>query len=135
MKDWQLNVSLKAMLAGLIAGITTLLGGWDDAMAILTVFILLDVASGWVRAIIQKKLSSDESYRGVARKVLIYVIVVVAAQVDRIAETDVVRKLAILFYCATEGLSILENCAAAGLPVPPFLRDVLKKLNNKKFIQ
>ncbi len=133
MKDWKLNALVKAVLVSIIAGITTLLGGWDDVMQILTVLVVLDFLSGWIRAIVQKQLSSDESFRGVAKKVLIFMIVMVAAQVDRLAETAVARELAIMFYCATEGLSIVENCVAAGIPVPSFLRDILKKLNGAKF--
>jgi len=135
MKEWKLNGFLKAILAALMAGITTLLGGWDDAMVILTIFIALDIVSGWVRAFIQKELSSEESFRGTAKKVLIYVIVAVAAQADRLTGTALVRNVVITWYCATEALSILENTVAAGLPVPEFLRDALKALNTEKFTE
>jgi len=132
-KDWKLIGFINTVLAGVIAGITTLLGGWDDAMIILTVFIVLDIISGWVRAFIQKELSSAESFRGTARKVLIYVIVAVAAQADRLTGTALVRNVVITWYCATEALSIVENSVAAGLPVPEFLKQALKQLNEKKF--
>ena len=128
-----LNTIVKAVTTGLLAAAITLFGGWDDAMLILTIFIALDILSGWARAFIQKELSSDESFRGTAKKLLIYVIVCVAAQVDRFTGTAVVRNAVIAFYCATEALSILENSVAAGLPVPEFLSAALKQLDGKKF--
>ena len=132
MKEWKSTGFVAAILASVIAAITTLLGGWDDAMMILTVFIVLDIISGWIRAFIQKELSSEESFRGTAKKVLVYVIVAVAAQADRLTGTTLVRNVVITWYCATEALSIVENSVAAGLPVPEFLRDALKQLNEKK---
>ncbi|HUW09327.1 MAG TPA: phage holin family protein [Anaerolineae bacterium] len=133
MNEWKLTALVRAILAGAVAAITTLLGGWDDAMMILTIFIVLDIISGWIRAFIQKELSSEESFRGTAKKVLIYVIVAVAAQADRLTGTALVRNVVIAWYCATEALSILENTVAAGLPVPEFLKEALKQLNEKKF--
>lgn len=133
MKEWSLTAILNAVLAVILAGITTLFGAWDDAMMILTVFIALDILSGWIRAFVQKQLSSDESFRGTAKKVLTYVIVAVAAQADRFTGTNLVRNAVIAFYCGTEALSIVENCVATGLPVPEFLREALKRLNSEKF--
>ena len=133
MKEWKLTGFVLAILGTAIAAITTLLGGWDDAMVILSVFIVLDIISGWIRAFIQQELSSEESFRGTAKKVLIYVIVAVAAQVDQLTGAALVRNVVISWYCATEALSILENAVAAGLPVPEFLREALKQLNEKKF--
>lgn len=133
MKDWKWLALFKVFLAGLLAALATLLGGWDDAMVILTIFIALDIASGWLRAFIQKELSSAESFRGTAKKVLIYVIVAVAAQADKFTGTALIRNAAIAFYCASEALSILENTVAAGLPVPSFLRDALKRLDTDRF--
>ena len=135
MKEWKLSGFVTVILASVIATITTLLGGWDDAMVILTIFIALDMISGWIRAFIQKELSSQESFRGTAKKVLIYVIVAVAAQADRLTGTALVRNVVITWYCATEALSIVENSVAAGLPVPEFLKQALKALNSKKFTE
>ena len=130
-QSWRGTVTV--ILASILAALNTLIGGWDKVMAILGVFILLDFVSGWMRAFILKELSSDESWRGVAKKVLIFVIVAVAAQVDRFTGATFVRNAACAFYCATEGLSIIENCAAADVLVPGFLRDALKKLGSEKF--
>lgn len=135
MKEWQLSGLIRVILATVMAGFTTLLGGWDDAMMILTIFIVLDIITGWIRAFIQKELSSAESFRGTAKKVLVYVIVAVAAQADRLTGTALIRNVVITWYCATEALSIVENAVAAGLPVPAFLKQALKALNNGKFTE
>ena len=135
MKEWTWIITIKIFLAGILASLATVLGGWNAAMEILTIFIILDIVSGWTRALIQKRLSSTESFRGTAKKVLIYVLVAVAAQADRLTGTALVRNAVITFYCASEALSILENSVAAGLPVPNFLRDVLQRINPDKLPQ
>ena len=123
----------KVVLAAILTFFTDLLGGWGDALEILTFFIVADIVSGWIRAVIQKELSSNESFRGACKKLLIYVLVAVAVQVDRLMALDFVGRVVILFYCAGEGLSILENSVAAGLPVPEALVNILKQLREKKF--
>jgi len=133
MKEWSLGAVVKAVLATLLAGLVAVFGGWDDILTTLLIFVSLDIVSGWIRAFIQKELSSDESFRGTAKKVLIFVIVAVAAQADRLTGSDVLRNAVAIFYCASEALSILENTVAAGLPVPEFLSDALKRLSEKKF--
>jgi len=134
MKEWSFNAVVKIVLAAIVGGLATLLGGLDNVLVILTVFVALDIASGWLRAYIQKELSSKESFRGTAKKLFIYVLVAVAAQLDRLTGTDIIRDAVAVFYCAGEALSILENAVAAGLPVPDFLRNALEQLNEKKFV-
>lgn len=134
MKNLDRIVTVVMAILALIGGwLSTLFGGWDNAMVVLATFIALDFVSGWVRAFIQKELSSDESIRGIAKKVFIFLIVAVAAQADRLTGSALVRNAVITFYCASEALSILENSVAAGLPVPEFLKEALKQLNEKKF--
>jgi len=132
MKEWTVVGTIKLVLAAVVVTLVALLGGWDKGMQILLIFVLLDVISGVFRAIIQKELSSDESFRGGLKKLLIFVVVAVATQVDRYAETDLVRKGAIAFYVASEALSILENVAASGVKVPPVLQKVLNALRGDK---
>ena len=124
---------VKVALASVLAFVTDLLGGWGQSLEILTILIALDMVSGWIRAAVQKKLSSNESYRGVCKKLFIYIMVAVAMQVDRLAGLDFVGQAVAIFYCAGEGLSILENSVAAGLPVPEFLLAILEQLREEKF--
>lgn len=135
MKEWSLRTFGKLILAVIITNFTTLFGSLDNAMATLTTFIVLDIVSGFIRAFVQKRLSSSESFRGMAKKALVYIIVALSAQIDRLMTTDVVRNAVIAFYCVSESLSILENSVAAGLPVPNFLREVLQRINPDKLPQ
>lgn len=132
MNGQNLRRGVTLALAGILAALNTLIGGWDEAMTILLAFIVLDILSGWTRAYIQKKISSNESFRGMAKKVLILFIVAVTALADRMAGTDLLRKAACAFYCATEAISIVENCAAVDVLVPAFLRDALAQIGSKK---
>ena len=133
MKEWTVVSTIKLVLAAVVAMLVAVLGGWDKGMQILLIFVLLDIISGVFRAIIQKEISSDESFKGGLKKLLIFVVVAVATQVDRFAETDLVRKGAIAFYVASEALSILENVVASGVKVPLALQKMLKALRGDKF--
>ncbi len=127
------EMSCKAILAVLGAGLCAILGAWNAAMTTLVILIALDIVSGWSRAFVQQQLSSKESLRGTFKKVLIFVAVALAAQADNLMGTDgVVRNAVVIFYCASEGLSVIENVVAAGMPVPDFLREALAQLNEKK---
>jgi len=128
------RISVSVVLAGISAILLTIFGIWSAAMMALVVLIALDIASGWTRAIIQKELSSSASWKGMLKKLLIFGAVALANQADVLAGSGILIKSAVVvFYCATEGLSVLENLAAVGLPIPPVLRDALKQLNGKKF--
>ena len=127
--------SVGLILAGIGAVLFSIFGAWSTAMTALVILISLDIVSGWARAIIQKELSSKVSWNGMLKKLLIFGAVALAAQADCLASSGILIKSAVvIFYCATEGLSVLENLAAIGLPIPPVLRDALKQLNQKKFI-
>lgn len=126
--------SWKAIGAAIIGIACQVWGAWDQLMTALAILMALDVVTGFLRAFIQQELSSKESFRGMAKKVLIFVLIAVAVQVDAITGLDgTTRQVVGVFYCASEGLSILENSVAAGMPVPEVLRQALKQLNSGKF--
>lgn len=108
------------------------LGGLDGFIYALAIMVLLDYLLGVVIAVVQKKLSSSVGFRGIAKKVLIFAFVGIGATIDTyiIGSGSAIRTAVIFFYLANEGISILENAAALGLPVPPKLRDVLAQLND-----
>ena len=125
---------MTAVLAGFLAAILSILGGWSAAMTTLVILIGLDILSGFTRAYVQRTLSSKESYRGIGRKLLIMIAVALAAQLDNLmGEASLLRDAVVVFYCASESLSIVENLVAAGLPVPDQLKAALAQLNGKKF--
>ena len=124
----------KTFIAAITAAGCQILGVWNNVMTALVILIVLDVVTGFLRAFIQQELSSKESFRGMAKKVLIFALIAVACQIDSITGLDgVTRNVVAVFYCASEGLSVVENSIAAGMPAPEFLKDALKQLNERKF--
>ena len=110
------------------------LGGKDGLFYALLVLIILDYITGVLNAIDQKQLSSAVGYKGIARKVLIFVLVGTANVVDVyiLGKAGVLRATVIFFYISNEGISILENAAHLGLPVPQKLQSVLRQLHQKE---
>lgn len=124
----------KEVFNSLIAGVATILtwafGNWDTALAVLIVFIVLDYVTGLLKGAVNKELSSDVGFRGLARKAVILIVLIVAVALDRLSNTGtwVFRTLVCYFYIANEGISIIENSAALGLPVPKKLTEALIQL-------
>ena len=110
--------------------ITWLFGTWDTAIMVLVTFMVLDYLTGIVRAYINKEVSSAVGLKGIAKKAVIFVVLIVAVLLDRILNTGtwVFRTLICYFYIANEGISLLENCAGLGLPIPDKLKDALAQL-------
>lgn len=124
--------ALKALIAVILAALAWLLGGFDSLLQGLCLLVLLDVFTGLLKALSLKTLSSDVSFKGMTKKVYIFVLIAVGVVVDGIAGTDtLVRTGVIFFYSITEALSITENAAIVGVPVPAVLKDALVKLREK----
>lgn len=123
---------IKVIIMALGTGVTWLLGTWDTALVVLIVFMTLDYATGLLRAWINKEVSSDVGLKGIARKGLIFVVLIVAVMLDRLLNTGtwVFRTLVCYFYIANEGISLLENCAGLGLPIPEKIKDALAQLKD-----
>lgn len=110
------------------------LGGLDGFMYALIVFVVIDYLTGIMVAVLEKKLSSAIGFRGIFRKILIFALVGAANLVDQHIVQDGcgIRTAVIFFYLSNEGISILENSAKIGLPIPQKLRDILKQVRDKK---
>ena len=109
------------------------LGGCDGLLIALVVFAAVDYITGVMCAISNQKLSSEVGFRGICRKVLIFFLVGVAniLDVEVIGTGSVLRTAIIFFYLSNEGVSLLENAAHLGLPVPQKLKDVLEQLHDR----
>ncbi len=109
------------------------LGGFDSFVYALLVFVVADYLTGVMCAIADKKLSSEVGFRGIFKKVLIFVMVGIGHIVDTqlIGSGEMLRTAVIFFYCSNEGVSILENVAHLGLPVPEKLKAVLEQLHDR----
>lgn len=123
---------IKVIIMALGTGVIWLLGTWDTALVVLIVFMTLDYATGLLRAWINKEVSSEVGLKGIARKGLIFVVLIVAVMLDRLLNTGtwVFRTLVCYFYIANEGISLLENCAGLGLPIPEKIKDALAQLKD-----
>ena len=111
---------------------TWLFGAWDTALIVLICFMVLDYTTGLTRAWVNQEVSSDVGLKGIARKSVILVVLIVSVLLDRLLNTGswVFRTLVCYFYIANEGISLLENCACLGLPIPEKLKDALAQLKD-----
>lgn len=109
------------------------LGGFDGFLYALIVFVIIDYITGVVVGIAEKKLSSEIGFKGIARKVLIFLLVAIAHIVDTkvLGSSSAIRTAVIFFYISNEGISILENTAKLGLPIPRKLKETLDQLNKE----
>lgn len=113
--------------------LTYLFGGWDAAIGILIVFMILDYVTGVVVAYKNKTLNSEIGFKGLIKKSMILVVLIVAVMLDRLLNTGtwVFRTLVCYFYIANEGISLLENVSNLGVKIPQKLKDALEQLNKE----
>ena len=129
MKDTFIS-SLAAIGAGIA---TTLLGGWDKSLEILLIFIIMDYITGVGAAFKTKTLKSSVGFEGLMKKGAIFLIVILAAQLDRITgnTAGVFRTSTAFFFIANDALSVLENVGEMGVKLPAFLTNALTKLRDE----
>ena len=109
------------------------LGGCDGLILALLLFVVTDYITGVMCAAVDKKLSSSVGFKGIFRKVLIFMLVGIANIIDFhvLKQGSVIRTAVIFFYLSNEGLSLTENASHLGLPVPEKLKNVLEQLHDK----
>ena len=128
MKEFDLR-GILSILGGLLGGF---LGGMDGLLYALICFIVLDYITGVLSAIDQHRLSSAVGFTGIARKIIIFVLVGVANILDiYILGHASVLRAAVIFF-SNEGISILENATQLGLPIPEKLQNILQQMNHKE---
>ena len=122
-------------LSAIGAGIaSTLLGGWDKSLEILLIFIIMDYVTGIAAAFKTKTLKSSVGFEGLMKKGAIFLIVILAAQLDRITgnAAGVFRTSTAFFFIANEGLSVVENVGEMGVKLPGFITGALTKLRDEQ---
>jgi toxin secretion/phage lysis holin len=109
------------------------LGGADGFLYVLIAFVVIDYITGVLRAIVEKQLSSRIGSKGIAKKVALFLVVGIAhlADVYLLGDGSALRTAVIFFYISNEGVSLLENTVAIGLPVPEQLKTILAQLHKK----
>lgn len=117
--------------AGVI--ITNWLGGWDKALQVLLILMLVDYVTGVLGAIKTKTVNSDIMFWGGVRKITVLFVIGLAALLDDWVQPGipVFRTAAIYFYAGREGLSVVENFGTIGVPLPSKIKDFLEQLNDK----
>ncbi len=109
------------------------LGGCDGLLYALLVFVTLDYITGIMCAVADHKLSSEVGFKGICRKVLIFALVGIGHVLDTqvIGTGSILRTAVIFFYLSNEGVSLVENAAHRGLPIPEKLKAVLEQLHDR----
>ena len=124
---------IKSLAAWLVVLGGFLFNKFDGLMWALITFIVLDYLTGVLAAAVRKELSSEIGAKGIAKKLLVFVVIIIANVVDVqiIGENHVLRSITIMFYIANESISILENAGSLGVPVPKKILSVLIQLKSK----
>ncbi len=125
--------TIQLVFTGIGGWLGYFLGGWDGLLYALIAFVAIDYVTGVMCAISNHTLSSEVGFKGICRKVLIFLLVGIGSILDAhvIGSGSVLRTAVIFFYISNEGVSILENAARLGLPVPEKIRVVLEQLHDR----
>lgn len=108
------------------------LGGWDVILKALVTLVILDYVTGVLKAIVTKTLSSAVGFKGLIRKIIIFIVVATAVIVQSVIGDSIpLREIVIIFFVCNEGISLLEN-ASEFIPIPDKLKDTLIQLRDKK---
>lgn len=127
---WNMIQAVFAVLGGWVG---YFVGGCDGLLYALLAFVVIDYITGVMCAIADRKLSSEVGFKGIAKKVLIFLLVGIAniLDVNVVGTGSVLRTAVIFFYISNEGVSLLENVAHLGLPVPDKMKAVLEQLHKR----
>ena len=137
MRNYSIDIlwaKVQAAVAAIGGYLGYFVGGVDGLMTALLIFMVLDYITGLMCAIADKKLSSAVGFRGICKKVLILMLVGVAHIVDLhvVGTGDALRSAVVCFYLSNESVSMLENAAHLGLPIPEKLKSVLAQLHGRE---
>lgn len=128
--NWE--VFYKTVTTGVGAIVGYIFGEWSVLLQILLAFVIIDYVSGLLASGVEGKLSSKVGFKGIAKKIMIFVLVAVGHFVDKaIGDGSMVQNAIIFFYLGNELLSILENAGRTGLPVPEQIKNAVDVLKGK----
>lgn len=125
--------TIQLVFTGIGGWLGYFLGSWDGLLYALIAFVAIDYITGVMCAISNHTLSSEVGFKGICKKVLIFLLVGIGSILDLhvIGSGSVLRTAVIFFYISNEGVSILENAAHLGLPVPEKIKVVLEQLHDR----
>ena len=125
--------TIQVIFTGVGGWLGYFLGGCDGLLYALVLFVVVDYITGVMCAAVDHKLSSEVGFKGICRKVLIFLLVGIGHVLDAqiIGTGSVLRTAVIFFYLSNEGVSLLENAGHLGLPIPEKLKIVLEQLHDR----
>jgi len=125
--------SFSTVIAAIGTIVSAWLGGWDAALRVLVVLMVIDYVTGFLGAIKDEKVNSEVMFWGGVRKGIILVVLALAVLLDEMVgnSAPILRTLAIYFYVAREGVSVTENLGILGVPLPPGISRVLTQLQER----
>ena len=119
-------------ISAIIGGLTIyLLGGWDTLIQVLIILMVLDYVTGILKGLYIQKLSSKTGRQGIIKKLLILILVAVSVMCEKIG-IPAMREMTIMFFAVNESISILENSAEMGIPIPQKLKSSLLQIREVK---
>lgn len=121
-----------SLLLGFIGGFfAKIFGGYDILLTTIVLLAIIDYLSGVLKAIYNKKVSSSIGFKGIVKKIMMFTVIALACIIQKLlADSIPLREITISFFIANEGISLLEN-AAAIIPIPDRLKEVLLQLRDK----
>lgn len=127
--------NITSIITGIVGGfIASLFGAWDTILWALVVLMVLDYIMGVIKAVYKKQLSSSIGFKGILKKTVILIVVVLANVIQQLMGDNVaIREIVIMFYIANEGISILENVAEVSAKMPQALKDILLQLRGDDY--
>lgn len=132
MKELEKLFNNISMITGIFGGaIAYIFGGWDILMKTIVFLAIADYITGWIKAIYLKQLSSEIAFKGILRKIMMFIVIAVGYRIQLLVGNAIpLREVIITFYICNEALSLLEN-AAVFVPIPDKLKEVLLQLREK----
>lgn len=125
-----------SLVVGLLGGtLSHYLGGWDILLKTIVFLAITDYITGWIKGVFEKKLSSEIGFKGLLKKIMMFIVIATSYIVQELLGGQVaIREIVIMFYIANEALSIVEN-AAIFIPIPEKLRQVLLQLRETEDLE
>lgn len=126
-----LNVA--KMIFGLVGGVISgIIGGWDALTHAMVFLLIMDYLTGVGKSIINKQLSSAVGFIGLFKKVLIFVVIAVSVEMQKIIGNGIhLREIVIMFYIANEGISLIENISEF-IPLPQKVKEIFAQIKDKE---
>ena len=136
MRDFSIDIiwaKLQMAITAIGGWLGYVVGGVDGLLTTLIIFMAVDYITGLMCAVADKKRSSAVGFKGICQKVLIILLVGVAHIIDLhvVGTGSALRSAVICFYLSNEGVSLLENTAHLGLPVPEKMKAILSQLHGR----